>query len=102
MLDDKERSAEHHNKSARDLPPLPMQQKFYVDPEQKPVDSSNQPPDTHSNTAKIIHSVWTKDRANYKRNWQFIQAAEQTPPSGETTESVIPSSNIMKWPRWEV
>ena len=56
MVDDKERSAEHYNKSARDLLLLPMQQKVsaQVNPKQNQWTPNNHHPDTHSSTAKII------------------------------------------------
>ena len=57
MVSDKERSTAHYNKSARDLPPLPKQQKVYVQ-----VDPRNQwTPATITQTptaASQHHTLW--------------------------------------------
>ena len=77
MVNDKERSDEHYNKSARDLPPLFMQQKvcIQVNPKQ-----NQWTPATITKTpiAKQPRSytVQTKDGTHYQRNRFFNQAAE--------------------------
>ena len=91
MFDDKERSAKYYNKSARDLQPLPMQQKGYTqgNPKQNlwtPVIFT----ETSIATQLRSHTVETKDGDHYQRNKEFLWPADKTPPPGETTDIVIP------------
>ena len=95
-------SAEHYNNSARDLPPAPMQQKVYVqgDPKQNhwtPATITQTPTTTHPRS----YTVDTKEGAPTKGIADSSELLGHTPP-GETTGSVLPSSNIMEQPRWEV
>ena len=103
MVSNKERSAEHQNKSARDLPPLPIQQKAYVqgNPKQKQWTPATIP-QTPTATQPRSYSVDTKDGAHYQRNRRFIWPAGETFPPGEITDGVITSSNIMERTTWEV
>ena len=54
---------------------------------------------TPTETEPRSYTVETKHTAHYQRNRRFIQPAEKTPPPGDTTNSVIPSSNSLEQPR---
>ena len=98
MVADKERSTKHY-KSARNVPPLPMQQKVYV-----PVSSKQNQwtPATITQTSTATqprsYTVETKDGAHYQGNRKFIQPAEETPHLMKQQMVTFPAAALWSGP----
>ena len=81
MVRDKENMCEHYNKTARDLPSLPQNQKVYV---QVHPQSNQWTPATVTKTPLASqarsYSVETANGAHLVRNRRFIRPAPETAP----------------------
>ena len=89
MVKDKEKMCKHHNKTARDLPSFPQNQKVYV---QVHPQSNQWTPATVTKTLvasqPISYSVETPNGAQLVKNCRFIRPAQETAP--------IPAENVKR------
>ena len=95
MVDDKDRSAQHHNKSARELPPLDPQQKVYVqtDPGQgrwTPAVVTQTPGPQQPRSYTVV----TQAGSQLQRNRQHIKPAAETEQQPGTTPPSAPRPSI--------
>ena len=94
MINDKAKQADHYNRSARDLQPLPAQQPVFVqvDPkskEWKPAVVTETPTVTQPRS----YTVQTADGSTLQRNRHFIQPAEMTQPPSSRNDLPQASSS---------